>query len=59
VSIVIGSTETKVNSDESITDLSDAELAPEADKLSVGSSEEVVVIQGLMLKLTFSTCYKY
>lgn len=46
---LIGSTEeTNENSDESMANLSDAELAPEADKLSVGSLEEIVVIQGII-----------
>jgi hypothetical protein len=31
-----------------MANLSDAELAPEADKLSVGSLEEIVVIQGII-----------
>jgi hypothetical protein len=49
VRTLIGSTEeTNENSDESMANLSDAELAPEADKLSVGSLEEIVVIQGII-----------
>ena len=48
VRTVIGATETKENLDESMTDLSDAEWAAEADKLSVGSSEEAVIIQGII-----------
>jgi hypothetical protein len=49
VRTLIGSTEeTNENPDESMANLSDAELAPEADKLSVGSLEEIVVIQGII-----------
>lgn len=43
--IIFEPAETRENSDQSITDV-DTELAPEADKLSVGTSEESSVIQG-------------
>lgn len=53
---LIGSTEeTNENSDESMANLSDAELAPEADKLSVGSLEEIVVIQGIIYSKVHSS----
>jgi hypothetical protein len=55
VRTLIGSTEeTNENPDESMANLSDAELAPEADKLSVGSLEEIVVIQGIIDSKVYS-----
>lgn len=49
--IIFEPAETRENSDQSITDV-DTELAPEADKLSVGTSEESSVIQDLFRDLS-------
>ncbi len=39
--------EIKDDSDQSMTEM-ETEQAPEADKLSIGTSEEVIVIQGML-----------